>query len=105
MSHTPGPWATEINEYGSRRIGVVFAGGRNIARICGKGSMPQPAANSFGALTDESDANARLIAAAPDMLKALERAEFCIRGYTDSSKRECDLDAIRAAIAKAKGEQ
>lgn len=96
MSHTPGPWATEINEYGSRRIGVVFAGGRNIARICGKGSMPQPAANSFGALTDESDANARLIAAAPDLLEALLKCLPLIEGEVPAS-------AI-AAIARAKGQ-
>lgn len=38
-----------------------------------------------------------------DMLEALQRVERCVRGYTDSAKRECDLDAIRAAIAAATG--
>jgi len=73
--HTPGPWATEIAEYGSRRIGTVFGHGKNIAQICGPGAGPRSGPTAgFGALTKETDANARLIAAAPDMLEALRNA-------------------------------
>lgn len=52
---------------------------------------------------ERMDADARLIAAAPDLLEALRVAERCIKGYTESSRRECGLDGIRAAIAKATG--
>ena len=57
-------------------------------------------ASTWGGVNEE---RARLIAAAPELLEALKRVEFCLRGYTDSSKRECRLDDIRAAIAKATG--
>jgi hypothetical protein len=45
----------------------------------------------------ECDANARLIAAAPDLLKALEY----ILSYDDTVE---GADAARVAIAKARGE-
>jgi len=47
--------------------------------------------------------DARLIAAAPELLAALIRVERVARGYTPSAQRELRLDDIRAAIAKATG--
>ena len=85
--HTPGPWAVsgrEIN--GPIDTGVI------VARI------PE-----WGILADAPDpgrANARLIAAAPDLLAALEAvAEFWAGGDVPA-----ELDAqMRAALAKARG--
>lgn len=53
----------------------------------------------------EAEANARLIAAAPDMLAALLRAEMFLSGFEDDDMQDVtsDLQAIRAAIAKARG--
>ena len=48
------------------------------------------------------DANTRLIAAAPELLKALAEISLCSKNSA-SSKEECGQIA-RAAIAKAKGE-
>jgi len=45
-------------------------------------------------------ANAKLIAAAPDMLEALEKAEKWLKGWASA---EHELEIIQAAIAKAKG--
>ncbi len=53
----------------------------------------------------ESD-DARLIAAAPEMLAALDRAEAFIAGFEDDDTQEGIpemLAAIRAALRKAKG--
>lgn len=56
-----------------------------------------------GGTPEEREAIARQIEALPDLLEALQRAERCIRGYTPSAQKECGLDAIRAAIARATG--
>lgn len=65
---------------------------------------------SYGSVPeDQATANARLIAAAPDLLSALE----AIMGYAYQGARISDVDTneqpefvkARAAIAKAKGEQ
>jgi hypothetical protein len=85
--HTPGPWL--------HHEGKIHAPGALwIATVVERDDIID---------ADETEANAALLAAAPELLAALVRAERCIRGYTDSSKRECDLDGIRAAIAKATG--
>ncbi|WP_313087234.1 hypothetical protein [Stutzerimonas nitrititolerans] len=48
--------------------------------------------------------NARLIAAAPDLLEALESAQMAIMGYTHQNAITlAALEKARAAIAKARG--
>jgi len=118
MSHTPGPWRAGIA--GNHRVygpdGTEHAG--LIAQVFSTG-LP----NTSGV----ARANANLIAAAPDLLAALEAAydaltdllaalEAAYDALSDMAKRapelgitlgDDDLKAIaqaRAAIAKAKGE-
>jgi len=55
---------------------------------------------SNNTVTDEMKANARLIAAAPEMLEALE----WLMNPKDQLDEQDALDAASAAIAKAKGE-
>ena len=77
--HTPGPWtAREPNGPGMGwRVGPAWLG-----------EAPW---------SEETSANARLIAAAPDMLAALE----LLLPYLE----DCRMDSeARAAIAKAKGQ-
>jgi hypothetical protein len=50
------------------------------------------------------EANARLIASAPDLLAALERLEEGVRLWISKPVDPSDMEAARAAIAKAKGE-
>lgn len=95
-SHTPGPW---VRDSGSGfGCDVRAKNGRKVAATWGinNGDPHRPAYRA------ECDANARLIAAAPDLLEALEGmvAEFGIHCDSDSP-----LGAACAAIAKAKGEQ
>jgi hypothetical protein len=83
--HTPGPWivARDMRGTGNMLVdGVVNAEGRGIAN-CGT----------------NGEGNARLIAAAPDLLEALESLL--------NDQRDASLPALvraRAAIAKARGE-
>lgn len=49
-------------------------------------------------------ANAHLIAAAPDLLAALERLEAGVRLWISNGVSDEDMAAARAAIAKARGE-
>lgn len=85
MGHTPGPWG--VGEKRGVWVGpVVMADsrGRGVAFVCG-----------------ESDANARLIAAAPDLLAACEELLIYLGDWDDPENETCA--AARRAIAKAKG--
>lgn len=86
MSHTPGPWAVG-DKRGVWAGPVVMAdsGRRGIAFVCG-----------------ESDANARLIAAAPDLLDAVEELLIYLADWDDPDNDTCQR--ARAAVAKVKGE-
>lgn len=97
--HTPGPW--EIAPYaGSGR--QIY--GPNSRGICICGLAPNP----FDPDSTENDPDAHLIAAAPDMLAALERAAVFLDDIAEASMNPDANDAasmVRAAIAKATGGQ
>jgi hypothetical protein len=93
MKHTPGPWEAE-NESVSAGFDMV--------------------ADVFGATTEQRDANARLIAAAPDLLAALKAlvGNDSVRYLDDEGPRgegwqsnelAAAIAAADAAIAKAEG--
>jgi hypothetical protein len=81
-SFTPGPWHVESNKWDD--IGVDDARGNFICTM-----------HALDVATNT--ANARLIAAAPDMLAALRRV------VRDDFESEDVLEICRAAIAKAEG--
>ena len=97
-THTPGPWhiATEPDS-GNYAITVKSPG------------ISSHVANIFaGRLCEEHGgsayANARLIAAAPDLLAALEALRGDLLRYpNDDARREMIVDAADAAIAAARG--
>ena len=96
--HTPGPWRPTFGQ-----LVRVFPKGSN-SPICGvhiRGKFVGKQKRSH----EEADANARLIAAAPDMLEALKEIETRLSGdgYVDSDDKVAGLMSIRAAIAKAEG--
>jgi hypothetical protein len=97
-THTPGPWRVEQqDDMDVEGNGYVWA-----VRAEGHGSYCQNPARS------NSLANARLMAAAPDMLAALEEAHRSIHGMDWNDPRAQPATnkggrMIRAAIAKAKG--
>jgi hypothetical protein len=93
--HTPGPWKIATDKDGNLIHGVVT----NETHIASVGGDYQ---------TDElRQANTRLIAAAPDMLEALERIAHIeanrigVSTWKDLASESIDI--ARAAVAKAKG--
>lgn len=105
-THTPGPWALEIDDedpealiVGNKGNGEIFSDGFgtiasvNLFRDAPGEDVPYPA----------YVANARLIAAAPDLLEALQAMLFAssLQAHA-STKLEAEMKA-HAALAKAKG--
>lgn len=87
-AHTPGPWVQ--NSANAEEI-IAPDDVQVIARIPGA---------KTGLYNRAAPANARLIAAAPDLLEALRAAEDWLDGWVSA---EPQLAMIRAAIAKAEG--
>lgn len=112
--HTEGPWIASCLD----RTGGLKRGDNGIRfwSICNEGQYRGEvcnvhAAEHIGGITiDERDANARLIAAAPDLLEALSTflieyvrlVESGDAGFWDAEK-EPKVIAARAAIARATG--
>ena len=97
MSHTPGPWSIyETAGNGGNipaRMEVVAPESEREKRLI---------ANIYGFKLPEGRANARLIAAAPELYKALEDLlGFLVHGKKD---RQSILRAT-AALAKARGDE
>lgn len=94
--HTPGPWAASKIET-EDRWPIIAENNGLIAYVTGQ--------NEQG-----DEANARLIAAAPDLLAALIDCNEQLKQFIDSGGEEKDDEAESAyqfaffAIAKAKGE-
>jgi len=85
-THTPGPWF-----FGTGWIGAgEIREGRVIARV---DNYP------YG----DSEANIRLLAAAPELLEALRAAIEVLRWEESGGKEERVYDAAVSAIAKAEG--
>lgn len=110
VSHTPGPWgfhemggeegrATDCGDF--RALTVSIGQGKMlIAKVdaynfLGNANKGYPCVSDF----DECRANARLMAAAPELLEALQ--DLCSFDLLTQEK----WDKARAAIAKATGEQ
>jgi hypothetical protein len=89
--HTPGPW--EIDQAIRHGFTVYSQQAGFIV-----GYMDEE--GRYGAV--ESEANARLIAAAPDLLEALEELLVQREGHYST---QTAWDKARAAIAKARGEK
>ncbi len=88
MKHTPGPWtATRW-------------------RVCAEEPFRYitDTANNKASRTEENEANARLIAAAPELLAALKgMVEHLLDDRSDGRDEENALSSAMGAIAKAEG--
>lgn len=110
--HTPGPWYIGP-EFGANQMrpsiriyrDVIYVDGCSpTTYVIGEVGYPTTTGNTVGA--EERRANARLIAAAPELLEALKNlrdAEWMVT-HEWGGDRKAALDAADAAIAKATGE-
>lgn len=101
--HTPGPWRVHTPTATERRLLVLHPDGERVIARCSEGynspiSGPIP--------KEEREANARLIAAAPDLLSALEHAlaalDDAMKNHTHWIYADAQQEALQA-IAKAEG--
>ncbi len=116
--HTPGPWQTDDREPGDQFRHVLDCGGHRAFLA----KLPLEEVYEDKSFRDEQEANARLIAAAPELLAELRAAHQIINhAYIVMSKKQIDMwrelnalhnlngqglgrDGMRAAvIAKAGG--
>ena len=88
IKHTPGPW----------RVGTPPPNGE---QCIGDSKGLMVAVATTGIALNETLANARMIAAAPDLLEALEG----LLNALPSATTHPAIKAARAAIAKAQGDQ
>lgn len=93
MTHTPGPWKTGTGFHGVWPVWVMRPTSKLIALTQTDG---QEDADGF-----EGAANARLIAAAPDLLSD---AEWVVGDWELGHNVEDAIAALKATIAKARGE-
>ena len=93
--HTPGPWRVQVTGHSF----VVEA--HTHTEVISVDENGNPCRWS-----EYNEANARLIAAAPEMLAALETAYMALIGYLPAHRNDVTdaaISAARAAIAKATG--
>lgn len=98
--HTPGPWSVEsdLNTFVIRGAPVMQTAAREITyEFC------DYVATTWGTQTKQNEVNARLIAAAPVLLKELQEL---VEAYEDGEPNWKQIvSSAHAAIAKATGEQ
>ena len=108
-THTPGPWATDEDDHDAPYQDIKINAGNRFT-VCTVWIDDAPV-REFNA---EQQANARLIAAAPELLEALKQCRLALEPYDDVKPRDWKTDreklafahqAARAAIAKATGDQ
>ncbi len=89
--HTPGPWRQNDHPQRGNQLYVRIGSG------CANAIVERK--DTFGKVSDEDIANARLIAAAPDLLEACRQMLFDV--FEDVHPET--VKQARAAIAKAEG--
>ena len=105
MSYTPGPWEV----HGDCTKQTFYVHGANAICDIRRGAGSKHGDSRFSRSPAEDEANARLIAAAPDLLEALEDLLLecglaCQMGGWNGTTTIRSMERSRAAIAKARGQ-
>lgn len=90
--HTPGPWIIQSDSCHYDTLSIVNVGRKMVVHV---GGCCEPA---------EQEANAHLIAAAPELLRAAKDFVEWFECGRVGDKPIAELHYARAAVAKAKGE-
>jgi len=85
-NHTPGPWVYYYEKIGNQHI--VWSDNSRIVSL---------------SMNDDAESNARLIAAAPDLLAVLQDLQESAGYWSEYDVPIGIVDRINAAIAKAAG--
>jgi hypothetical protein len=99
--HTPGPWRYHLGRGSRPRFHIQTAGGYQIASTT---ELTTPKTAKRAVDFDENatrEANARLIAASPELLAALEYALEHVEANSDDDDALNVIEQARAAIQKA----
>jgi apolipoprotein N-acyltransferase len=99
--HTPGPWSYEGDALTHRcfQIAAPFGGEAGVyTHVATVNNLPHHLL--IGRSPEKAKANARLIAAAPDLYAA---AVDCLASAHDADSHANALNALRDALAKAEG--
>lgn len=116
VKYTPGPWECDGDFFEVCR--VEFEGSGSYTTISSRSRISSPVAFAVGTPDTnwrddtEQEANARLIAAAPDLLEAAQNAveEWGMRAGDDDAllplaEQPESIAALMRALARARGEQ
>tara|TARA_S200002703_G_scaffold123010_1_gene108940 strand:+ start:24 stop:323 length:300 start_codon:yes stop_codon:yes gene_type:complete len=94
--HTQGPWKVS-NRFDIYEIGKYGFSGTYIGTTCGNAELPE-------SIKQIDEANAKLIAAAPDLLEACKLFVMAWEKSLQLEKTDIALSAAKYAIKKAEGE-
>ena len=115
MSHTPGPWEILRLDLGDEEIcsvPVAIRGGNGRLVVDNEGGL---APEAYEWTVEEIEANASLIAAAPELLEALKEIKarlevydptcpFCGGNASSGHRYTCLWHVANAALREARGE-
>ena len=93
--HTPGPWEVLLHRFEAKRPFYKVAAGDEVVTVA---DVPQHPLDPWNA-----EANARLIASAPEMLEALDACLSELEDWNFGHESSEGQLLARAAIAKAEG--
>lgn len=109
QTHTPGPWQIMDDYSPDGRLTII---GDLDGEYFTDSAAPHMSwkfvaslEDHYGETHDQTDANRRLICAAPDLLKALRQCVACLDGLPDPEHIDAAIRAARAAISNAEADQ
>lgn len=98
MKHTPGPWKARDYKNSDGDIWIDCAAYKGETPLGGTLAIALHTGRGKGEMND----NARLIAAAPELLAACEAAEQCIADFLDVYTRGCSMQVLDLAVRDLK---
>jgi len=102
MTLSPAPWKI-AGRYGKYSDEITDANGQAIAWVFTRKADPQTVTGILP--NPQGEANAHLLAAAPDLLEALEQAADYLAEFFEEGREHRVIKLADAAIAKAEGRQ
>lgn len=101
QAHTPGPWHVEVWDYSHASPPRKELNVQNGSNLLATVAWDEGKENPYTVQTAEAQANARLIAAAPEPLEALREAKKLMEANGWAGHAPNTIALMRAAIAKA----